>query len=115
MLGMKAAWVLWDTICDLLSTEGEYQLWVKTAPDSSPANGGKVSIAVYGSKGHRKDVELFGPKKQDHLFEPGNIDEFEVSEFWWSWEKTEGMIDILHNMLGKCFVALKVTFLDSVE
>ena len=55
---------------------------MKTAPDSSPANGGKVSIAVYGSKGHRKDVELFGPKKQDHLFEPGNIDEFEVSEFW---------------------------------
>ena len=69
---------------DLLSAEGEYQLWVKTAPDSSPANGGKVSIAVYGSQGHRKDIELFGPKKQDHPFEPGNIDEFEVSGYrWW--------------------------------
>ena len=36
---------------------------------------------AYGSQGHRKDVELFGPKKQDHPFEPGNIDEFEVSGY----------------------------------
>lgn len=71
-------------------SEGEYQLWVKTADDSSAANGGKVSIAVYGSKGSSKDIELFAPSKLSQLFEPGNIDEFEASMTW-------KMISVLHS------------------
>ncbi|KAJ8306151.1 hypothetical protein KUTeg_016696 [Tegillarca granosa] len=59
--------------------EGAYKLWVKTAEDSKPANGGKVVFTLYGSKGKSEDITLFSANPTAKLFEPGNIDEFEVT------------------------------------
>ncbi|XP_055956181.1 lipoxygenase homology domain-containing protein 1 [Patella vulgata] len=57
-----------------------YQLWVKTLKDSKPANGGSVSITAYGSEGKSHMIELLPePGSKEKLFEPGNVDEFEVN------------------------------------
>ncbi|XP_070194990.1 lipoxygenase homology domain-containing protein 1-like isoform X2 [Littorina saxatilis] len=58
---------------------GEYQMLVKTASDSSAANGGKVSIIAFGSQGQSKVTELSAPSQKGQPFEPGNIDEFDVA------------------------------------
>ncbi|XP_046584646.1 LOW QUALITY PROTEIN: lipoxygenase homology domain-containing protein 1-like [Haliotis rubra] len=60
-------------------SQGDFKLLVKTASDSKAANGSKVSIAFYGSTGNSEDIALYAPSSQAKLFEPGNMDEFEVS------------------------------------
>ncbi|KAK3777632.1 hypothetical protein RRG08_021747 [Elysia crispata] len=60
-------------------SSGEYLMWVTTAEDSSPAQGGKATIVVYGDKGKSDEIELFAPSSTARLFEPANSDEFEVS------------------------------------
>ncbi|GFR86805.1 lipoxygenase homology domain-containing protein 1-like isoform X1 [Elysia marginata] len=58
---------------------GEYLMWVTTAEDSCPAQGGKATIIIYGDKGKSDEIELFAPSSTARLFEPANSDEFEVS------------------------------------
>ena len=55
-------------------------MWVTTAEDSSPAQGGKATIVVYGDKGKSDEIELFAPSSTARLFEPANSDEFEVGQ-----------------------------------
>ncbi|CAL1540914.1 unnamed protein product [Lymnaea stagnalis] len=57
----------------------KYRLWVTTARDSQPSNGGKAVLVVYGDQGCSQDIDLFAPNSTAKLFEPGNSDEFEVS------------------------------------
>ena len=59
-------------------SEGDYKLWVKTASGSKPAGGGVAWIALYGELGHSEDIELTAPSARTGLFEPGNVDQFEV-------------------------------------
>ncbi|CAG5116254.1 unnamed protein product, partial [Candidula unifasciata] len=58
---------------------GEYHMWLATAEDSEPANGGKATLVVYGDEGNSGNIDLFAPNSTAKLFEPANIDEFEVS------------------------------------
>ncbi|XP_048249875.1 lipoxygenase homology domain-containing protein 1-like isoform X2 [Haliotis rufescens] len=60
-------------------SQGDFKLLVKTASDSKPVSGGKVSIAFYGNTGNSEDIALYAPSPQAKLFEPGNMDEFEVA------------------------------------
>ncbi|XP_060083246.1 lipoxygenase homology domain-containing protein 1-like [Ylistrum balloti] len=60
-------------------SEGEYKVWIKTGEDSKSPNGGTVSMVVYGENGKTDLVKLFAPNPTAKLFEPGNIDQFEIS------------------------------------
>ncbi|KAK3579121.1 hypothetical protein CHS0354_022141 [Potamilus streckersoni] len=57
---------------------GEYNVLIKTSEDSKPANGGKVTITVYGNNGKSDDIKLYATNANS-AFEPGNMDEFEIS------------------------------------
>lgn len=53
-------------------------MWIATAQDSEPANEGKATLVIYGDNGHSGNVDLFAPNSTAKLFEPANVDEFEV-------------------------------------
>lgn len=72
---------------------GEYHLWIKTLPDSKPANGGKVYITAYGDKGKSKDIEVSGGGSDNGPFAPGNTDEFEVELYIEAYTKSGGNND----------------------
>ncbi|KAL3869892.1 hypothetical protein ACJMK2_042519 [Sinanodonta woodiana] len=55
----------------------EYDVFIKTSEDSKPANGGKVTLTVYGNNGKSDDIKLFATNANS-AFEPGNMDEFEI-------------------------------------
>ncbi|XP_021373395.1 lipoxygenase homology domain-containing protein 1-like isoform X2 [Mizuhopecten yessoensis] len=59
-------------------SEGEYKVWIQTGEESKPSNGGTVSMVVYGENGKTDQIKLFAPNPTAKLFEPGNIDQFEV-------------------------------------
>lgn len=53
-------------------------MWIRTADDSEPASGGKATLVIYGDKGTSGDIALCAPNSTAELFEPSNVDEFEV-------------------------------------
>ncbi|XP_071154983.1 lipoxygenase homology domain-containing protein 1-like isoform X1 [Mytilus edulis] len=59
-------------------SKGEYRLSIKTAEDSLPANGGSVTFVLYGDVGRSEEIKLFSQTSTTSLFEPGNIDKFEI-------------------------------------
>ncbi|ESO92330.1 hypothetical protein LOTGIDRAFT_162634 [Lottia gigantea] len=61
-------------------SDGCYEVYVKTKEDSHPPNGGWVTITAYGSKDKSEAIQLL-PKEnsREKLFEPGNVDEFEIN------------------------------------
>lgn len=59
--------------------DGEFTLWVKTAQDSQPSNGGKAVLVIYGDRGRSPDIDLHAPSSTAKLFEPGKDDEFQVT------------------------------------
>ena len=63
-------------------TEGEFKLSIKTAEDSLPSHGGSVSFVLYGDNGRSEEIKLFSENAAGNLFEPGNIDKFEVSNLF---------------------------------
>ncbi|XP_069127319.1 uncharacterized protein [Argopecten irradians] len=60
-------------------SEGEYKVWIKTGEESKTSNGGTVSMVVYGETGKTDQIKLFATNPTNKLFEPGNIDEFEIA------------------------------------
>ncbi|KAI8774235.1 lipoxygenasey domain-containing protein 1 [Biomphalaria glabrata] len=63
----------------IIKSNGEFTLWVKTAQDSQPSNGGKAVLVIYGDRGRSPDIDLHAPSSTAKLFEPGKDDEFQVS------------------------------------
>ena len=55
---------------------------IKTAEDSLPSHGGSVSFVLYGDNGRSEEIKLFSENPTGNLFEPGNTDKFEVSNFF---------------------------------
>lgn len=55
---------------------------IKTAEDSLPSHGGSVSFVLYGDNGRSEEIKLLSENATGNLFEPGNIDKFEVSNLF---------------------------------
>ena len=59
--------------------DGWYEVWVKTKPDSNPSKCGWVTLTAYGTKDKSEAIQLLPQENsKTSLFEPGNVDEFEV-------------------------------------
>ena len=59
--------------------EGEWKVWITTDEDSKPANNSKVHLVVYGDKG-KTDSIVLDKEDQDNFYQPGNTDQFDVSQ-----------------------------------
>jgi hypothetical protein len=50
-----------------------------TGQESETSNGGKVHVTLYGEKGKSEQITLYATDPNNKTFEPGNIDQFQVS------------------------------------
>ena len=63
----------------ILTETRKYGLEIVTGQESETSNGGKVHVTLYGEKGKSEQITLYATDPNNKTFEPGNIDQFQVS------------------------------------